>query len=113
MIVLGLLVLIAAAIFGVDVGLKNSYHILSPTAFGNSLNINSAHGLFIVGVITGGGFMLGLLLMVGGAGRNGAHIMRQRRSLKLARADGALTERHAMHRDGNGVGADDTSPAVN
>lgn len=93
MVIIGLLMLIAAVVFGLDVVWKNNFHIVSPTAFGQSLNVNSADGLFVMGVITGAGLLLGISLLVSGVRHKTLRAGRRRGELRAARAS------HVEHRE--------------
>ncbi|MCU4185654.1 hypothetical protein K6U06_14900 [Acidiferrimicrobium sp. IK] len=84
MIVIGLLLLAAAAAFGVDVVVTNSHRVVSPSAFGQSLGVHTDWWVFVIGAITGAVALLGLALMTGGAGR-------ARRNRRMARRNGELT----------------------
>jgi lysylphosphatidylglycerol synthetase-like protein (DUF2156 family) len=67
MIIIGLLVLIAALIFGVDLVFQNhSHHITSPVVFGQSLGVTNRAAVFIIGAITGAAILLALVLMASG-----------------------------------------------
>jgi hypothetical protein len=79
MIIIGLLLLIIAVVFGIDFVWKNNVHIANPTVFGERLGIHSAASLFVVGAITGAAILLGVALLCGGVRRKGAHAMSRRR----------------------------------
>jgi hypothetical protein len=66
MIILGLLLLIAAVAFGIDVAWKNDFRIADPVAFGQHLGVHNAATLFVVGAITGALALLGISLLVAG-----------------------------------------------
>lgn len=53
MIILGLLLLVVAVIFGLDLIWKNHFTIRSPALFGQTLGIHNAAEFFILGAITG------------------------------------------------------------
>ena len=53
MIITGLVLLIVAAVFGLDLIWKNHYTIRSPAPFGQTLGIHNAAELFIIGAIAG------------------------------------------------------------
>jgi len=78
MIVIGLLLLIIAAAFGIDFIWKNHFHITNPAVFGERLGIHSAAWLFVIGAITGAVALLGLALLLWGARRKGASAVGRR-----------------------------------
>lgn len=98
MIVIGLLVLIIAAAFGIDLIWKNDVHIANPTVFGERLGIHSAASLFVIGAITGAAFLLGVALLLWGVRRKGAHALSRHherteaRGLREDREDKVLPE---------------------
>ena len=79
MIIIGLLLLVAAAVFGLDLIWKNHYTIRSPALFGQTLGIHNAAGFFILGAITGAVLLLGIAMMMAGVRRKGTRA-RQRRA---------------------------------
>jgi hypothetical protein len=72
MIIIGLLLLIAAAAFGIDFVWKNDFRVADPTVFGQHLGIHDATALFVVGAITGAAALLGIALLVAGLRRKGS-----------------------------------------
>ena len=67
MIIIGVLLVAAAVVFGVDLIVKNHHaHMISPVVFGHSLGLTSEAALFILGAITGAAILLGLALIVAG-----------------------------------------------
>jgi hypothetical protein len=78
MIVIGLLLLIIAAAFGIDLIWKNDVHITNPTVFGERLGIHSAASLFVIGAITGAAALLGVALLLWGVRRKGAGALSRR-----------------------------------
>jgi hypothetical protein len=78
MIVIGLLLLIVAAAFGIDLVWKNSFHIPNPTIFGEKLGIHSAASLFVLGVVTGAAVLLGVALLLWGLQRKGVNALSRR-----------------------------------
>jgi hypothetical protein len=75
MIVIGLLLLVAAVAFGIDLVSKNNVHIANPTVFGERLGVHSAASLFVVGAITGAAVLLGVALLFLGMRRKGARAL--------------------------------------
>jgi len=49
MIIIGLVLLLGAVVFGLDLMWKNSYTIHSPALFGQTLGIHNAAAFFLVG----------------------------------------------------------------
>lgn len=84
MIIIGVVLVIVAAVFGLDLLWKNSYSITSPTVFGQSLGIHNAGVLFLVGVITGAVLILGIALILAGLRRKGSKAVEHRRERKRA-----------------------------
>lgn len=79
MILLGLVILAAAVVFGVDLALTNNHPLTSDvTVFSQSLGVHTDWVLFVVGAVAGGAAMLGLALMAGGGGRG----LRRRRGVR-------------------------------
>jgi hypothetical protein len=72
MIIFGLVLLIAAAVFGLDLMWKNSYSMRSPALFGQTLGIHNTAVFFLAGAITGAVLLLGIALMLAGLRRKGA-----------------------------------------
>ena len=90
MIILGLLLLVVAVIFGLDLIWKNHFTIHSPALFGQTLSIHNAAGLFILGAITGAVLLLGVALVLAGTRRKGTKARQhraQRQDAKRARRD--------------------------
>jgi hypothetical protein len=85
MIVIGLLLVIIAVVFGIDFVWKNNFHITNPTVFGESLGVHSAASLFVVGAITGAVVLAGIVLLLAGARRKGANAASRRKSRQQAR----------------------------
>jgi len=78
MIILGLLLLVIAGAFGIDLILKNDVHIANPTVVGERLGIHSAAALFVVGAITGAAVLLGVAVLIWGIRRKGVHVVSRR-----------------------------------
>ncbi len=97
MVVLGLLLLIVAIVFGVDVIFGQSHYIVSPTIFGNSLGIHSDVTLFILGAITGAVILLGLAMLLTGLRHQSARAVSRRRERKAA--ERTRVERDALAAD--------------
>jgi hypothetical protein len=85
MIIFGLVLLIAAAVFGLDLMWKNSYSMRSPALFGQTLGIHNTAVFFLAGAITGAVLLLGIALMLAGLRRKGAKARQRRRDRKEAR----------------------------
>lgn len=85
MIIIGLVLLIVAAVFGLDLIWKNHYAIRSPALFGQTLGIHNAAEFFIIGAIAGAILLLGIAMMLAGLRRKGAKARRHRADRKEAR----------------------------
>lgn len=53
MIIIGLVLLVAAAIFGLDIVWKNTFQVPDDVLFGQNLGIHRARVFFLVGITTG------------------------------------------------------------
>jgi hypothetical protein len=84
MIILGLLLLVVAAIFGLDLIWKNHFTIRSPALFGQTLGIHNAAEFFILGAITGAVLLLGIAMMLAGMRRKGTKAKQHRAQRKEA-----------------------------
>ncbi len=84
MIILGLLLLVLAVIFGADLVWQNHFNIAQVKVFGFDLGLGNSAALFIVGAIVGAAIMLGITLLIAGLGRKGSRAVHER-------------ERHAEH----------------
>ena len=103
MIIIGLVLLIAAAVFGLDLIWKNQYTMRSPALFGQTLGIHNAATFFIIGAITGAVLLLGIALMLAGTRRKGAKARQHRAERKEAMSasrdrDKAQEENEKLHR---------------
>lgn len=88
MIIIGILLLAAAVVFGVDLVLNNHHaHTISPVAFGHSLGLTSEAALFIVGAITGAAVLFGLALIVAGMRYRRRKVVRRRGELGGTRGE--------------------------
>jgi hypothetical protein len=106
MIIIGLVLLIAAAGFGLDLVWKNQYTMRSPALFGQTLGIHNAAAFFIIGAITGAVLLLGIALMLAGTRRKGIKARRHRAERKEAKnagrdRDEAQEENDRLHRQLN------------
>lgn len=72
MIIIGLVLLIVAAVFGLDLIWKNHYTVRSPALFGQTLGIHNAAEFFIIGAIAGAILLLGIAMMLAGLRRKEA-----------------------------------------
>lgn len=102
MILIGLVLLIAAAVCGLDLIWKNSYAIRSPALFGQTLGIHNAGTLFLAGAITGAVLLLGLALIMAGLRRKGTKAKQHRRDRNQAKTasherDKAQQENEKLH----------------
>jgi len=78
MVVIGLLLLVVAVAFSVDLVWKNHLHIGNPTVFGERLGIHSGGSLFVLGAIVGAVALLGLAVLAWGLRRTGARVVGRR-----------------------------------
>ncbi|MDQ6849446.1 MAG: hypothetical protein M3070_05620 [Actinomycetota bacterium] len=86
MIIIGVVLLLAAAVFGLDLLWKNTFKLNNPVVvFGQSLGIDHAGWLFLAGAITGAAIMLGIGLILAGMRRKGHRAVENRRDRKRAR----------------------------
>ena len=88
MIITGLVLLIVAAVFGLDLIWKNQYTIRSPALFGQTLGIHNAAELFIIGAIAGAILLLGVAMILTGLRRKGTKARQHRAERKEARNAG-------------------------
>jgi hypothetical protein len=83
MIVIGLIVLAAAAAFGIDELVSNNpVGLPDPQVFGQSLGVTSGRGLFLIGAATGAAVVVGLLLLLAGARYRAAKAVEHRHGRK-------------------------------
>jgi hypothetical protein len=87
-IIIGLVLLIVAAVFGLDLIWKNHYTIRSPALFGQTLGIHNAAELFIIGAIAGAILLLGSAMILTGLRRKGTKAKQHRAERKEARNAG-------------------------
>ncbi len=94
MIIIGVLLLLVAAVFGLDLLWKNTFNLNNPVVvFGQSLGIDHEGWLFLVGAITGAAIMLGIGLILAGMRRNGQKAVENRRDRKRASKAEAAREK--------------------
>jgi hypothetical protein len=84
-IIIGLVLLIVAAVFGLDLIWKNHDTIRSPALFGQTLGIHNAAEFFIIGAIAGAILLLGIAMILAGLRRKGAKAKQYRAERKEAR----------------------------
>jgi hypothetical protein len=87
-IITGLVLLIVAAVFGLDLIWKNQYTIRSPALFGQTLGIHNAAEFFIIGAIAGAILLLGVAMILTGLRRKGTKARQHRAERKEARNAG-------------------------
>ena len=98
MIIIGVLLVAAAVVFGVDLILKNHHaHMISPVVFGHSLGLTSEAALFILGAITGAAVLFGLALVVAGMRYRRIRVVRRRG--ELGAVNGTRGERQNLTTD--------------
>jgi hypothetical protein len=93
-IIVGLILVIAAAAFGVDLVWKNDYSIRKPEVFGWTIDLHSAAALFLAGVVTGAVLLLGAGMLLNGARRKTAKASARRRQHRDAQE--AIAERDRL-----------------
>jgi hypothetical protein len=91
-VLIGLLLLVAAAVFGIDLVAKNRFAVRNLDLFGSSVGIHSASRLFVLGAITGAVVLLGVVLIVAGLGRKGSRAASRRRERRRTAAAISETE---------------------
>jgi hypothetical protein len=120
MIIIGLVLLIAAAGFGLDLVWKNQYSVRSPELFGQTLGIHNAAVFFVLGAITGAALLVGLALLMAGLRRKGSKARQRRQDRREARnasleRDRAQEEneklRRQLEQDGTGTSPSDATTA--
>jgi hypothetical protein len=84
MIITGLVLLVVAAVFGLDLIWKNHYPIRSPALFGQTLGIGNAAELFAIGAIAGAILLLGISMMLAGLRRKATKARQHRAERKEA-----------------------------
>jgi hypothetical protein len=87
-IITGLVLLIVAAVFGLDLIWKNQYTIRSPALLGQTLGIHNAAEFFIIGAIAGAILLLGVAMILTGLRRKGTKARQHRAERKEARNAG-------------------------
>ena len=117
MIIIGLVLLIAAAVFGLDLIWKNHYAMRSPALFGQTLGIHNAAEFFVVGAVTGAVLLLGIALLLAGMRRKGTKARQHRAQRKEARnaareRDQAQEENEKLHRQLDHDDAGTSSPGA-
>ena len=88
MIITGLVLLVVAVVFGLDLIWKNQYTLRSPALFGQTLGIGNAAEFFIIGAIAGAILLLGIAMMLAGLRRKGTKARQHRAERKEARNAG-------------------------
>jgi hypothetical protein len=103
-IIVGLILVIAAAAFGVDLVWKNDYSIPKPEVFGLTVDLHSAAALFLAGVATGAVLLLGAAMLLSGARRKSAKASERRRQHRdaqeaIADRDRLLAQNEQLRND--------------
>ena len=111
MIIIGLVLLIVAAVFGLDLIWKNHYTIRSPALFGQTLGIHNAAEFFIIGAIAAAILLLGIAMMFAGLRRKGAEAKRHRAERKEARNAGRDRDK-AQEETTNSAAGSTATPAL-
>ena len=79
MIIVGLLLIVAGAVFGIDVAVKNRFPVRDLRVFGNTLGFHHAEQIFLLGAITGAVILFGLVLLIAGFVRSRSKAVVHRR----------------------------------
>lgn len=111
MIIIGLVLLIVAAVFGLDLIWKNHYTIRSQALFGQTLGIHNAAEFFIIGAIAGAVLLLGIAMMLAGLRRKGAKAKQHRAERKEARNAGRDRDK-AQEETTNSAAGSTATPAL-
>jgi hypothetical protein len=107
MILVGVVLFLAAAIFGLDIVDKNRFRIRAIRAFGDNLGVSGAAHLYIVGAITGAALVVALLLILSGLRRKGTKARIRRRERKAAAKQEGELARLRTRNDRLGSGYED------
>jgi hypothetical protein len=98
MLIVGVILFLAAAIFGLDVVDKNRFRIRAIRAFGDNLGVSGAAHLYIVGAITGAALVIAIMLILAGLRRKGSKARTRRRERKAAdKQEGELSRLRAQN----------------
>lgn len=92
MILLGLLLIAAAVVFGIDLLAQNAFRVPDPVVFGNHLGVTGGRLFFLIGALVGAAVILGLVLMLGGLRRRSARALDRRRAHREIADDRAALE---------------------
>ena len=113
MVVIGLVLFFAAAVFGLDVADKNRFRTRDIQAFGDSLGVSGAAHLYVIGAITGAALVLGLGLILAGLGRKGAKARARHHERKTTEArESELSELRRQNAElGQELGSRNEPPA--
>jgi hypothetical protein len=79
MIIVGLILIVAGVVFGIDIAVKNRFPVRDVEVFGSTLGFHHAEQIFLLGVITGAVVLLGLVLLIAGIVRNRSRNVGRRR----------------------------------
>jgi hypothetical protein len=93
-IIVGLILVIVAVAFGLDLVWKNDYSIPKPEVFGQTIDLHRAAALFVAGVVTGAVLLLGAALLLSGARRKTVKASERRRQRRDAQE--AIAERDRL-----------------
>lgn len=93
MVIVGLLLLLAAGIFGVDLAVKNRFSTRDLYGFGEDLGISGSAHIYVLGAITGAAIIIGVTLVVAGLGRKQGKATERRRVRETATTRTSEVER--------------------
>jgi hypothetical protein len=83
-IIVGLVLVVAGVVFGIDVAVKNRFPVHDLEVFGSTLGFHHAEQIFVLGVITGAVILFGLALLVAGIVRSRSRNVAHRRTHQVA-----------------------------
>lgn len=97
MIIFGILLLVVAVVFGLDVVWKDTFSIGHVSAFGQSLGLHNANSLFVLGAIVGAAIALALFLLMAGTRAKARGAVAERRKRRSFRE--TMAERERLHEE--------------
>jgi Tfp pilus assembly protein PilO len=83
MVIIGLVLFVAAAVFGVDLTVKNRFATRGLHVFGESLGISGSAHIYVLGAITGAALILGLALLLAGLRHKGSRAVERHQERKV------------------------------
>ena len=101
MVILGLVLIAAAVVFGVEMVTQNKFRIPDPKIFGHTLGITSGRAFFVIGVLVGGAIAIGIGLLALGITHRRAVAVSRRRDRELVRS--TTEERDSLRSQNEGL----------